>query len=369
MATTHELGTGGMAAWQMPLIHRIFRGALREVQRRVPDVPPSATERAHALTDHLTFTLDGLRHHHTTEDELVWPLLVQRVGPDAPLVARMEAQHHDIDDAVGRVRATAAAWSDRRDQGTAGALTEAIGELLGVLETHLDEEERDVVPLIDEHLSVAEWEDLGRRAFEKFEPRERPIAMGQLLEVATPDEARRMFADLPFAARVLWTVTGRRQYRRRMAAVRGRPLNPVLRRVLRAAKPMAVGTYRRSGGRRANQAKGVPVLLITVRGRRSGVERTTPVAYFGTDAGYLVCGSGGGMQTEPEWFRNLRRTDRATIQLGTETMPVAARVLGREDRQRLWDEVVLPRAPFFASYEERSGRVIPLAVLTPSGPR
>lgn len=367
MTTTPELGTDGRAAWQMPLIHRIFRTAFREVRRRVPEVPPTGTVRARALADHLGFTLDGLHHHHTTEDELIWPLLLRRVGPDAPLVARMEEQHHAIDEAVGRVRACVTPWAERPGAATAGPLVAAIDTLLAVLEHHLDEEEREVVPLIDQHLTREEWEEMGRTAFDKFEPRERPIAMGQLLEVATQDEARRMFAELPVPVRVLWAVAGKRQYRRRMERVRGKPLNPVLRRAFRAVGPVAVRTYRRSGGRRAGSAKGLPVLLITVRGRRTGIDRTTPVVYFETDEGFVVCGSGGGMQQEPEWFRNLRRTDRATVQVGAETTPVSARVAGSEERERLWNEVVLPRAPFFTDYERRSGRVVPLAVLAPAG--
>jgi deazaflavin-dependent oxidoreductase (nitroreductase family) len=369
MSTVTEIGTGGMAAWQMPLIHRIFRHAFREIRRLVPDVAPTAPARVAAVADHLRFTLDGLHHHHTTEDELVWPKLRERLGEaDAALVERMDAQHHAIDDEVARVRAASDAWAADPGPGTAAPLTDAIDGLLAVMEAHLDEEERVVVPLIDAHVSAAEWEELGRTAFEKFQPRERPIAMGQMLEVAQDDEGQRMLADLPAAIRVLWAVAGRRQYRRYIGAVRGKPVNPVLMRLFRSANPLAVRLYRRSGGKRGGTAKGLPVLLVTVRGRRSGLERTTPVAYFEVDGAYLVSGSGGGMAPEPQWFRNLRRADRAMVEVGRDVRPVAARVLDRPERDRVWADVVLPRAPFFAKYEERSGRVIPLALLTPVEP-
>lgn len=369
LATPIARGTGGMAAWQMPLIHRIFRCGLREVRRLVPEVAPTATGRARAVDSHLRFLLDGLHHHHTGEDEMIWPVLSERLGPEVHLVARMEPQHQRIDEEVTRVRGASSQWAERPVPELADALTAALRTLLEVLEEHLDEEERVVVPLIDEHLSAAEWEDVGRRIFENFAPRERPIAMGQLLEVARGDEARRMFADLPAPVRALWAVAGRRQYRRYIRAVRGKPLNPVLLRVFRAANPLAVRVYRRSGGRLGARAKGLPVLLVTVRGRRTGEEHTTPVAYFDVGDGYLVCGTGGGMAQEPQWFRNLRRADRARIQVGAKTLPVTVHVLDRAERDRAFSDVVLSRAPFFTTYQERSGRVVPIAVLTPADPQ
>lgn len=369
MTVTLKTGTGGMAAWQMPLIHRIFRQGLREVRRLVAEVPPMATARSRAVDAHLGFLLDGLHHHHTGEDEMVWPVLNERLGAQAHLVARMEPQHRRIDEEVTRVRDASARWAEQPVPELATALTTALRTLLEVLEKHLDEEERVVVPLIDAHLSATEWGDMGRRIFERFAPRERPIAMGQLLEVASDEEARLMFSDLPLLVRALWAVAGRRQYRRYIGAVRGKPLNPLLRRAFRAANPLAVGLYRRSGGRRGGRAKGLPVLLITVGGRRTGEDHTTPVVYFDVDDGYLVCGTGGGMAPEPQWFRNLRRTDHARIQVGADARVVTVRVLDRAERDRALNDAVLPRAPFFAKYEERSGRVIPIALLTPAAPR
>lgn len=323
--------------------------------------------RARAVADHLGFVLDALHHHHTNEDDMVWPLLRERAGLDAPLVARMEQQHHQVDSAVAGVRDAVSAWVERPTADRSASLTAALSELIELLDAHLDEEERDVVPLIDRHLTREEWTAMGRAGFEKFAPAERSIAMGQMLDVATEEEARRMFAELPLPVRVLWWVAGRRQYRRHVRAVWGRPENPVLRRLFRVANTLSVRAYRRSGGRRGGAVKGLPVLLVTVRGRRTGVDRTTAVAYFDIDGSYLVCGSAGGAQSEPQWFRNLRRVDRATVQIGADTHLVDVSVPERAERDRLWDEIVLPRAPFFAKYEQKSRRLMPLAVLTPVG--
>lgn len=364
--TSTQQGTGGLAAQQMPLIHRIFRRELRDLERLVHQVPASGGRRASHVADHLGFLLDGLRYHHSTEDELIWPVLEERVGADAALLARMTEQHADIDGAVGAVRAAAEVWRRRPGRDTAGDLASRIRELRNVLEPHLDEEERVAVPLIDAHLTRAEWDDVGEKGFEKFTPKERPIAIGQLLEVATAEEARLMFADLPLPVRVLWRVTGKRQYRRYIAKVRGKELPPVLQRAAGKVNALAVRLYRRSSGRIGGSAKGIQVLLVTVRGRRTGAPRTTPVAYFDLDGGYLVCGSGGGMATEPQWFRNLRRADRAEVRVGDDFRDVTVRVPDSPERDRIWEEIVLARAPFFAKYEQKSDRIIPIAYLTPA---
>lgn len=222
MSTTRNTrGTGGAAAREMPLIHRIFRHEFRALRQLVTEVAPAETERVRAIADHLSFMLDGLHMHHTTEDDHVWPLVRERAGVDAPLAVRMEEQHRDIDTAVARVRGAAGTWTAEPTRKSAAALAARLDEFLEVTEHHLDEEERDVVPLIDRHLTAAEWEEVSKRGFEKFTPSQRWIALGQMLEVASPDEAAMMFGTLPLPVRLLWHVIGKRRYRRYVAPIRG----------------------------------------------------------------------------------------------------------------------------------------------------
>ena len=103
-------GTGGAAAREMPLIHRIFRRQFAELKTLIPEVAADDPVRVKAVTGHLEFLLDGLHMHHTTEDDHIWPKLLQRVGADEIEVRRMEEQHRQIDAAVAEVREAAAAW-------------------------------------------------------------------------------------------------------------------------------------------------------------------------------------------------------------------------------------------------------------------
>src|SRR6185295_15245459 len=101
------------------------------------------------------------------------------------------------------------------------SLANALDAVVEGLTTHLAEEERDVVPLIAAHVTQAEWEHGGKVAFGKFTPRQRFIAMGEMLAAADPDEARRMLAGIPAPVKLLWTLVGRRRYERLLSQVCG----------------------------------------------------------------------------------------------------------------------------------------------------
>jgi hemerythrin-like domain-containing protein len=212
-------GSAGPAAREMPIIHRIFRRQFAEVRALVQEARDAT--RVGALADHLGFLLDGLHMHHATEDDLIWPKLLDRAGLDAPLVKRMEEQHQQIDALVVEVRVAMSAWLSDPTPATSSALTDRIGEFLVLVEEHLDEEERVVVPLIDRYLTEAEWQGVGKRGFEKFTSAQRWIATGQMVEVATPEETAMMFDKLPPPVKVLWHLIGKRKYRRYITSVRG----------------------------------------------------------------------------------------------------------------------------------------------------
>ncbi|MCX5042536.1 nitroreductase family deazaflavin-dependent oxidoreductase [Aldersonia sp. NBC_00410] len=124
--------------------------------------------------------------------------------------------------------------------------------------------------------------------------------------------------------------------------------------------------YRRTNGKLGSWANGpLPVMLLTVPGRKSGVERTAPVCYIERDGGYLVIGSAGGYSEDPQWFKNLAATDRARIRIKSSESEVGVHIAVGEERDALWRDVVIVESPGFLDYERKSGRTIPIAVLTP----
>lgn len=138
----------------------------------------------------------------------------------------------------------------------------------------------------------------------------------------------------------------------------------VQKRLMRSSNTLINGLYRASGGRVMGRVKGMPVLLLTVAGRKTGVLHTAAVAYLEDAGRYVVTGSAGGAPSEPQWFRNLRHADLATVEVGGERLAVTVAVAGEEERRVLWERLV-SRAPFFATYQDKVEREIPMAVLTP----
>ncbi|WP_107772725.1 nitroreductase family deazaflavin-dependent oxidoreductase [Nocardioides sediminis] len=136
----------------------------------------------------------------------------------------------------------------------------------------------------------------------------------------------------------------------------------------RTGNRIGVWLHRVARGR-LDSGPGTQVLMVTSPGRRTGVPRSTMVRFLEHDGGYVVWGSGSGSPTDPDWFRNLRRTERARIEIGTRGLDVRPQVLTGAERDRVWREVVLAQVPGVAKYERKAGRTIPVAVLRPVSDR
>ena len=135
-------------------------------------------------------------------------------------------------------------------------------------------------------------------------------------------------------------------------------------RVQRTVGRINVALYRASGGRIGGRVMGLPVLLLTLAGRRSGTLHTTPVSYLPDGDRYVVTGSGGGSASEPQWFRNLRAASVAEIEVGARKLTVSVSIADGPDRDALW-QTLTARTTNFAKYQAKVDRQIPMAVLTP----
>ncbi len=108
---------------------------------------------------------------------------------------------------------------------------------------------------------------------------------------------------------------------------------------------------------------GLPNLVLTVVGRKSGIPRSTPLLCVPDGDTWLIAGSYFGGPDMPVWVGNLRAAGEATITWERREVPVRAEELGPEDRARAW-QVMLRTWPNFAKYEERTDRLIPVFRLT-----
>lgn len=107
---------------------------------------------------------------------------------------------------------------------------------------------------------------------------------------------------------------------------------------------------------------GLPNLMLTVVGRKSGIPRTTPLLYVPYGDDQLIAGSHFGGPKTPVWVANIRAADRVTVRIKGVSHVAAPREIGDDERAPLWDHMVATW-PNFARYAERTDRTIPIFLL------
>jgi deazaflavin-dependent oxidoreductase (nitroreductase family) len=125
-----------------------------------------------------------------------------------------------------------------------------------------------------------------------------------------------------------------------------------------------VELYERSGGTQANTFTdtGLPVVIMTSRGSRSGKLRKTPVMRVEHDGRYAAVGSQGGAPTNPNWVHNLRTDPHIELQDGAEKWDMTAREVTGDERAEWWVRAVAAY-PSYADYQRRTEREIPVFVV------
>lgn len=126
-----------------------------------------------------------------------------------------------------------------------------------------------------------------------------------------------------------------------------------------------IRAYRETGGEVGYIWNGVPTLLLTVTGRRTGQKRTSALIFGRDGDDYLVVASMGGAPTHPLWYLNLQANPEAAIQVKADTHSVVARTASAEEKARLW-KIVTDVWPNYDVYQSRTDRDIPVVVLSPA---
>ena len=123
-------------------------------------------------------------------------------------------------------------------------------------------------------------------------------------------------------------------------------------------------TYEASGGTEANTLRGVPIIVLTTVGAKSGALRKTALMRVEHDGRYLVVASKGGAPTEPAWGNNIRRHPHVELQDGADKRDYTARELDGAERDEWWERAVAVW-PDYAEYQKKTDRRIAIFVLEP----
>ena len=122
--------------------------------------------------------------------------------------------------------------------------------------------------------------------------------------------------------------------------------------------------YVATGGAEGHMWNGVPTLLLTTTGRRSGEPFTTPLIYGREGNRYIIVASYGGAPRHPQWYRNLRARPEVEVQVLAERFRSRARPATPAEKPALW-KLMADIWPAYDQYQARTSRVIPVVILEP----
>lgn len=212
MTTSTDVATARPDTSEMVMVHNAFRSHFRALPDLVRGVDTGDIARARRVVAFFEEMSNGLHNHHTTEDELMWPILLDRAPTDHELVLRMEEQHERIAELNAIAATQSKVFATAADPAVRAEFAETLAAIAAALDEHMGEEERHILPLVEQVLSVLEWNAIGETARAHIPKDRQLVFFGFMLQASTPDERRRFLQEVPLLARLMWRLVGKRAY-------------------------------------------------------------------------------------------------------------------------------------------------------------
>jgi hemerythrin-like domain-containing protein len=189
--------TPGAMTREMIMVHTAFRREFGLMPELVRGVAEGDWRRADMIGDHIEFIGSVLHHHHSGEDRVLWPLLLERCPDElAPIVRSMEEHHERIADLGARLTETVDTWRLHADGSSRDASTDILYELLPALREHLGTEEELVLPLVEKHISAAEWDGMVAEGAASTPADKLPLALGMMMYEGDPAAVQDALANI-----------------------------------------------------------------------------------------------------------------------------------------------------------------------------
>ncbi|MFD8033630.1 hemerythrin domain-containing protein [Streptomyces sp. NPDC059717] len=211
----------------MYVAHRMFRREFRLLPQLVRDVDSGDTHRSAVVANHADKVCAILDAHHEGEDTIVWPRLLERGGErSAAIVPVMEQQHHGIHAALASVTTLLPGWRSTARGGE--GLAAAAEVLADRLVEHMALEEKEILPLAEQHMTAAEWALFGEHAMSTVPKKDLPLAFGMVMYEGDPQVIKAILSHAPVAARLMMPILGPRLYASHAKRVHGTTTPPRL---------------------------------------------------------------------------------------------------------------------------------------------
>jgi len=205
----------------MLAVHAGFREAFATAPARIGGIRKGDTERTELIAAYYRHILAFLVVHHESEDEVLWPLLAERLPEvEAARVREIASQHEGLHGALDSASEALAAWTAAPGDGTAVALVDALSSVETPLLSHLGQEEAEVLPLAAQVITAPEWGMMPQHGMAHLPPDSIFLALGLIRENLDQEHRDEMLAHMPPPAVEFWTTTGEAMFVDFMARVR-----------------------------------------------------------------------------------------------------------------------------------------------------
>lgn len=204
----------------MVCVHDVFRRAFADAPRQIASVRDGDAERAQCVAGYLAEVLWFLHAHHNGEDELLYPLLVERAPESGALFSRMETQHLAVATSIQAAEQAAERFRRSGSTGDGDALASACNSLIDEVAVHLTEEEVEVLPIASRTITPEEWGALPGHALSRYSGTRVWLPLGLVFE-AMPDDLRAHVIDhLPPPVSEMWSGFGSDAFSNEMRTIR-----------------------------------------------------------------------------------------------------------------------------------------------------
>lgn len=206
----------------MIMLHDALRRELRLLPDLVRSVPEADPERGLIISEHITFVSSILYAHHHGEDVVLWPILFERAPEQiAASVHLMQDHHARIEELGTQIAAALPLWRGRTDPADGKHLADLFDSLVDVLDEHLDGEEELILPVVAQHVTMAEWNQMGKTAGTSVDPALVPVAIGMLMYEGDPQVVDMDMSRMPPDVRETMKSVARQAYEAHCHRVHG----------------------------------------------------------------------------------------------------------------------------------------------------
>ncbi|WP_326561264.1 hemerythrin domain-containing protein [Micromonospora sp. NBC_01796] len=182
----------------------MFRREFGQLPSLVRAVAEGDTARADLVGGHIQLLCALLHSHHSGEDELLWPRLLERGSDEiAPIVHLAEAQHEAVDKGITDINEALPMWRSTASVAGRDGIGDAVERLYGPLVEHLDMEEQQILPLAEKYVTAAEWQELGQHSMAGLPKNRLPLLFGMTMYEGDPEVMKEIIATMPLLPRLL----------------------------------------------------------------------------------------------------------------------------------------------------------------------